>query len=184
MSDDIAKKIGMSLSGPGPADYFLPSTIGHRNHDISKSRGPSFSMGVRLPGLFCDSRVKSESPGPKYQVEYLTKYGKSDVPSNVAAERIRSKSCKLFGDTRRNRSFERSSSCRNSDREFPGERTDTIMKKVSEAKSYDSRKTTKIIESRTLNNDLKSFYAESQSKPMNNRPRIHSAKYGDASRRF
>ncbi|KAL3289143.1 hypothetical protein HHI36_003580 [Cryptolaemus montrouzieri] len=102
--DDTARKLG--LEGPGPAKYCLPSTVGHNNHDISKNRSPSFSMGVRLPGIFCDQNVKSPSPGPKYQVEYMTKYGRANIPTNSFPNlrRIRPQSCKLGS---RNHSLDR-----------------------------------------------------------------------------
>lgn len=66
--------------GPGPAKYILPTTVGHMNHDISKSRSPSYSMGTKLPGVFSERNVTSPSPGPKYQVQYLTKFGRANVP--------------------------------------------------------------------------------------------------------
>ncbi|XP_044744965.1 uncharacterized protein LOC123306857 [Coccinella septempunctata] len=154
MSDDSTNK-----AGPGPATYYLPSTIGHNNHDISKSRSPSFSMGVRLPGLFCDQNVQSPSPGPKYQVEYMTKYGKANViPSNFSLK------------TKRPRSSAGKSRSSSTDRNAPRNsnslpRNCTNLESHSNIRSnnnYEKRKSVKVGDSKMINlsNELKAFCRE------------------------
>lgn len=58
--------------GPGPAKYVLPSLCSHVGHDVSKTRNPSHSFGVRHKhALTADS-----SPGPRYlQKEGVDRYG-------------------------------------------------------------------------------------------------------------
>ena len=34
--------------GPGPGRYFLPSTVGFQQHDVSKKMEPAYSFGRRL----------------------------------------------------------------------------------------------------------------------------------------
>lgn len=148
--------ISPNKAGPGPANYFLPSTVGHHNHDMTRSRGPSFSMGLRLPGLFCEQNVQSPSPGPKYQVEYLTKYGRSNVGSNNSNSRQESpKNCS--GRNSRNRSLEPPSRSTELQKNSPNIRAHSNIRKYN---SYEKRKSIKVGESKIMN-ELSTFCRES-----------------------
>lgn len=52
---------------PGPAKYTLPTTIGFKDHTLTKNRGPAYSFGSRIK-----DRVAVATPGPKY-----------DIPSSI-----------------------------------------------------------------------------------------------------
>ena len=59
---------------PGPATYLLPSMFGSQDHDMSKHKSPSYTIGERI--YYTNP---SNSPGPKYYVpNYVTRYGPDD----------------------------------------------------------------------------------------------------------
>ena len=67
--DKFAKKKKMEEllkcpSGPGPAKYALPGTIGTRTRDPRLRRSPAFSFGQRN-----EIQCGDFSPGPKYFVK-------------------------------------------------------------------------------------------------------------------
>ncbi|GBP54495.1 Outer dense fiber protein 3-like protein 2 [Eumeta japonica] len=72
------------VSGPGPAAYQLPSTVGFDRHDPSRPRNPSYSLYGRRtrqgPG--------AASPGPVYNLSYLTRRGVCRTPSWTLAGRF------------------------------------------------------------------------------------------------
>ena len=51
-------------SGPGPANYSLPGTIGTATRDPRLTRGPAFSFGQRN-----EIQCGDCSPGPKYLIK-------------------------------------------------------------------------------------------------------------------
>ncbi|XP_044264356.1 outer dense fiber protein 3-like [Tribolium madens] len=68
--------------GPGPGKYLLPPLVGYKDHDPSKYRNPQYSMGSKLP-----LSRKDLGPGPKYNTEYMTNYGKAHPPAYSLASR-------------------------------------------------------------------------------------------------
>jgi len=64
--------------GPGPANYFLPGTVGYTTHDITKQKSPAFSFGIRSNfGI-----TSNCTPGPKYMVPAcLTRVGQNSAPA-------------------------------------------------------------------------------------------------------
>ncbi|XP_044745824.1 outer dense fiber protein 3-like [Coccinella septempunctata] len=62
--------------GPGPGKYLLPTNVGYEDHDCTKNRAPFYSIAPAL-----HDPVKSRSPGPKYQLEYMTRVGKASPPA-------------------------------------------------------------------------------------------------------
>jgi len=64
--------------GPGPGRYGLPSTVGSRGHDFTKSKKPSYSFGQRLDNSMFSKDV---SPGPKYYIDpRMSKVGPEGQP--------------------------------------------------------------------------------------------------------
>lgn len=63
------------FTSPGPIVYKLPTLVGYTGHDISKYRGPAFTM--RKPTNVPNFAV---SPGPKYNTYGLGKLGKPFTP--------------------------------------------------------------------------------------------------------
>nr|AEE61523.1 unknown [Dendroctonus ponderosae] len=68
--------------GPGPGKYLLPPLVGYKDHDPSKYRNPQYSMAQKLP-----LNRKDLGPGPKYNTEYMTPYGKAHPPAYSLADR-------------------------------------------------------------------------------------------------
>ncbi|XP_014600531.1 PREDICTED: outer dense fiber protein 3-like [Polistes canadensis] len=65
--------------GPGPV-YKLPSLVGHVGHDPSKRRGPAYSIRYYV-GL----EKESVGPGPRYNIQKLTKFGIDKPPAYTIA---------------------------------------------------------------------------------------------------
>lgn len=65
-----------SLLGPGPGKYMLPPVIGFNSHDVSKYRNPQYSMGITLQDL-----RKPIGPGPRYDIQNMTPYGRTSPPA-------------------------------------------------------------------------------------------------------
>lgn len=64
------------ITGPGPAHYLLPTTVGRNSVDLTKRQSPAFSFGSR------SFSIKSDSPGPAYLVDpLLGSKGKENTPS-------------------------------------------------------------------------------------------------------
>ena len=65
--------------GPGPGRYMLPSTLGYKEHDITKYKQPAHSFGMKLEsGLL---KTCQHSPGPIYAFDSMyTKHGKDGSP--------------------------------------------------------------------------------------------------------
>lgn len=70
---DIAAK----NKGPGPASYQLPTTLGSKLHDPTKSSGSSFSFGHRPETCMVENW---RQPGPLYKPENVTKNGVQSAP--------------------------------------------------------------------------------------------------------
>ena len=71
--------IAAKLRGPGPGRYGLPSTVGYRGHDFTKSRKPAYPFGQRLGESFVS---KICSPGPIYFVDpKYTRHGTDGAPN-------------------------------------------------------------------------------------------------------
>lgn len=63
------------FSGPGPAKYMLPPTVGFTNHDYTKERLPMYSMAPRY-----HQRDDTAGPGSaKYNLEYKTHIGEKHI---------------------------------------------------------------------------------------------------------
>ncbi|XP_074037029.1 ciliary microtubule associated protein 1B [Leptinotarsa decemlineata] len=58
--------------GPGPGKYMLPPVVGYAEHDVSRYRNPQYSIGLKL-----FSGRKPFGPGPGYDVQGMTRYGKA-----------------------------------------------------------------------------------------------------------
>ncbi|XP_068127346.1 protein CIMAP1D isoform X2 [Hyperolius riggenbachi] len=71
--------IAAKETGPGPARYNLPPTVGFVGHDYTKHSSPAYSFHGRPSH---SAHVKDSSPGPRYYVEpCLTRFGRSAGPS-------------------------------------------------------------------------------------------------------
>ncbi|XP_066503143.1 outer dense fiber protein 3-like protein 2b [Hoplias malabaricus] len=69
----------ISLKGPGPGRYALPSTIGFIGHDFTKAMSPAYSFHGRMSDnmYYVDS-----SPGPRYHIDAsVTRFGKDGSPA-------------------------------------------------------------------------------------------------------
>lgn len=76
--------IGAEYTGPGPAKYKLPDTVGTKQVDVTKRSSPSFTFGSRY---FLD---KNFSPGPAYSIESaFTSKGRSVAPSYSFGGRVK-----------------------------------------------------------------------------------------------
>lgn len=62
----------------------LPSTIGYKNHDISRYRNPQYTMRAR-----CGGGGKPFGPGPQYNIDRVTRTGKVSPPAYSIAARIK-----------------------------------------------------------------------------------------------
>ncbi|KAG5896750.1 hypothetical protein JTB14_031730 [Gonioctena quinquepunctata] len=62
--------------GPGPGKYMLPPVVGYTDHDVSRFRNPQFSIGLKVL-----SQRKPFGPGPRYDVQGMTRYGKASPPA-------------------------------------------------------------------------------------------------------
>lgn len=80
-----------NFSGPGPGKYMLPPVIGYKSHDISKYRNPQYSMGIKVL-----DQIKPFGPGPRYDVHYMTPYGKASPPAYSMKSRPKNISKKLI----------------------------------------------------------------------------------------
>ncbi|NXW59356.1 ODF3A protein, partial [Eurystomus gularis] len=68
--------IAALYSSPGPK-YGLPTNVGYRLHDPSRSRAPAYSFGARVGG-----REQERSPGPTYLLPPgTTAKGKDGIPA-------------------------------------------------------------------------------------------------------
>lgn len=67
--------------GPGPT-YSLPTTIGYDKHDVRKIRMPQYSFGARL-----EQKNKNYTPGPSFNVQDQTRYGRPRVLAYTMAPR-------------------------------------------------------------------------------------------------
>ena len=77
--------VWFSRSGPGPAKYMLPPTLGYEVHDARRWRSPAYSLAKRLgdngPGI-C-------SPGPAHGIEpCMVRTGKVHNPTYVMGQRL------------------------------------------------------------------------------------------------
>ncbi|GFQ86163.1 outer dense fiber protein 3, partial [Trichonephila clavata] len=82
--------IGAQSSSPGPAIVNLPSTIGEKNHDPTRTKAPGYKMGIKLP----QGWAKKFGPGPAaYNTQGLTNMGKetSKAPKLAKAARFTDK---------------------------------------------------------------------------------------------
>ena len=71
--------IAAKITGPGPARYTLPPTIGFIGHDYTRFKYPAYWFGMKLPSSLFDGR--KHSPGPIYFVEpQYTRFGKDGTP--------------------------------------------------------------------------------------------------------
>ncbi|XP_032403398.1 outer dense fiber protein 3-like protein 2a isoform X1 [Xiphophorus hellerii] len=67
------------LSGPGPARYALPPTVGYVNHDFTKPSSPAYSFHGRMSTAMISV---DSSPGPRYYIgDKLTRFGRTETPS-------------------------------------------------------------------------------------------------------
>ncbi|KAF7401099.1 hypothetical protein HZH68_006919 [Vespula germanica] len=74
-------KIDCLTKGPGPV-YKLPPLVGYVGHDPSKHRGPAYSIRFRV-GL----GEETVGPGPRYNINKLTKFGLDKSPAYTIAVR-------------------------------------------------------------------------------------------------
>lgn len=72
----------INKAGPGPGAYLLPPTVGFENHDASRYRNPQYSMRGKY-----GTSAKSVGPGPQYDVENMTRYGKPGRPAYSLSSR-------------------------------------------------------------------------------------------------
>ncbi|XP_035732968.1 outer dense fiber protein 3-like isoform X1 [Vespa mandarinia] len=72
-------KVDCLTKGPGPV-YKLPPLVGYVGHDPSKHRGPAYSIRFRV-GL----SDKTVGPGPRYNINKLTKFGLDKPPAYTIA---------------------------------------------------------------------------------------------------
>lgn len=70
------------LVEPAPNTYKLPTTVGSRNHDPTKRRGPQITMG---------SKLKTEPPGlgpGMYKIQNKTRLGPALTPHITIATKF------------------------------------------------------------------------------------------------
>ncbi|XP_063770536.1 protein CIMAP1D [Pseudophryne corroboree] len=82
MEEQVERKTPMIAAkdtGPGPARYNLPPTVGFVGHDYTKYSSPAYSFhGQRSHS----ADLNHSSPGPRYYVEpCLTRFGRSAGPA-------------------------------------------------------------------------------------------------------
>jgi len=84
--------IGAMWKGPGPAKYYLPSTVGYLNHDATKNKKPGYVFGLKTVNKGDTKR----SPGPAaYSVaDRSTRYGADGTPKYSL--HYRPKTCQNF----------------------------------------------------------------------------------------
>ncbi|KAB0804034.1 hypothetical protein PPYR_01004 [Photinus pyralis] len=70
--------------GPGPGAYMLPSTVGYEKHDISRYRSPQYTMRPR-----CGIGGKPFGPGPQYNIDSVTRYGKVSPPAFTLSPKLK-----------------------------------------------------------------------------------------------
>lgn len=61
--------------GPGPAAYDVKTTVGRTNRTVTVANEPAYTVKRRL-----DVGNATESPGPAYNLERLTRHGKARAP--------------------------------------------------------------------------------------------------------
>lgn len=89
--EGVAFKVYASISAktksPGPGRYTIPSAFGSKDHDYTRNKNPSYSMGGKGPG--CLVERKSRSPGPCHFVQPdILCSGKAASPSSTLSPRI------------------------------------------------------------------------------------------------
>nr|CAI5854883.1 unnamed protein product [Callosobruchus analis] len=62
----------------------LPPVVGYRDHDASRYRNPQYSIGMKLP-----FGRKDFGPGPRYDIQRMTRYGKASPPAYSMKSRPR-----------------------------------------------------------------------------------------------
>ena len=69
--------IGAMWKGPGPAKYYLPSTVGYVKHDFTKKKAAGYIFGVKL-----STKDYNKSPGPAaYKItDRSTRFGSDGTP--------------------------------------------------------------------------------------------------------
>ncbi|KAL2090293.1 hypothetical protein ACEWY4_014981 [Coilia grayii] len=79
--------IGGEESGPGPARYALPPTIGFLRHDFTKPASPAFTFHGRMSDNLYSI---DSSPGPQYFVDAkITRFGRDGTPAYSMLGRMR-----------------------------------------------------------------------------------------------
>lgn len=60
---------------PGPAQYTLPPLVGYKGHDVTRWKGPAYTMtpGTKPP-------IYKFAPGPEYNIEGYSRHGKLFAP--------------------------------------------------------------------------------------------------------
>ncbi|KAL1132327.1 hypothetical protein AAG570_010283 [Ranatra chinensis] len=70
-------------TGPGPK-YMLGSLLGYENHDVTKTRYPSYTIGPKL-----GTARSVPTPGPKYAFDKIYRTGKYSSPAWVHLDKQR-----------------------------------------------------------------------------------------------
>lgn len=73
-----------TFSAPGPNAYSLPTTVGYKDHDMSRWRNPAYSMGTKHKAA-----DKTIGPGPKYEIRENTRYGKASSPKYTMRPKLK-----------------------------------------------------------------------------------------------
>ena len=93
LSEEDRKKrlLCYASRGPGPATVNLPPLVGYNNHDSTKTRGPAYSLGLKLKSSLQVHNARI--PGPQYLIKTgLTAKGPYSSPAYTLRPRT-----KIFG---------------------------------------------------------------------------------------